>query len=67
MTQKFNLEEAWRAAIQREQDAHDLYAEMRDMVEDTSLKNLFTFLIEQEKKHKQLLEEEFDRYFTPEF
>ncbi len=67
MTQKFGLEEAWQMAVQREQDAHDLYQEMRDMVEDSSLKNLFTFLMEQEKKHKQLLQEEFDRYFTPEF
>ena len=67
MTQKFNLEEAWRMAIQREQESHDLYQEMREMVEESSLKNLFTFLIEQEQKHKQLLQEEFDRYFTPEF
>jgi rubrerythrin len=64
---KIGLEEAWRMAIQREQDAHDLYQEMAEMVEDSALKSLFEFLVEQEKEHKRRLQEEFDRYFTPEF
>jgi rubrerythrin len=65
--QKMGLEEAWRMAIQNEQDAHDLYQEMAEMVEDSALKSLFEFLVEQEKEHKRRLQEEFDRYFTPEF
>jgi rubrerythrin len=69
MTANIDLEQAWRMAIQREQDASDLYTKMLDMVETerSDLKNLFEFLIEQEKKHKRLLEEEFEKYFAPEF
>jgi rubrerythrin len=67
VTKKLNLEEAWLLAIQNEQDARDLYTEMGEMVEDSALKNLFAFLVEQEKKHKQLLQEEYEKYFTPEY
>jgi rubrerythrin len=67
MAAKMQLEEAWQLAIQREQDAGELYEEMRDMVEDSALKNLFTFLIDQEKQHRRLLQEEFEKYFTPEY
>lgn len=63
---KIGLEQAWRMAIQREQEARDTYEEMLNMVEHSALKNLFTFLIEQEEKHKELLEQEFDKYFMPE-
>jgi rubrerythrin len=61
------LDEVWRRAIQRERDAQNIYAEMGRLVEDSSLKNLFAFLVEQEKKHEQMLEEEYEKYFTPEF
>lgn len=67
MVGKMELEEAWRTAIQREQEARDVYQEMANLVEDSALKSLFAFLVEQEEKHKQLLEDEFDRYFTPEY
>jgi rubrerythrin len=67
MKGKIGLEEAWRMAIQREQEARETYEEMLAMVEDSALKNLFSFLIEQEKHHKQLLEEEYEKYFTPEY
>ena len=64
MKDKIKLEEAWRLAIQREQEARDFYAEMADMVEDSALKNLFAHLIEQEENHKQLLEDEYDKMFA---
>ena len=32
MPQKMGLEEAWRMAIQNEQDAHDLYQEMAEQL-----------------------------------
>ena len=64
---KLGLEEAWQMAIQREQDARDLYEQMAEMVEDSSLKRFVSFLVEQEKNHKRLLEEEFEKYFTPEY
>jgi rubrerythrin len=67
MTEKLSLEEVWRMAIQREQEAREVYEEMANMVEESSLKNLFAFLVEQEKKHKQLLEEEYEKYFMPEY
>jgi hypothetical protein len=66
MKDKIRLEEAWQLAIQREQEAKDFYKEMAGMVEDSALKNLFAHLIEQEKKHKQLLEEEYEKMFMPE-
>ena len=67
MSEKMNLEQVWRLAIEREQEAREVYEEMADMVEDSALKNLFSFLVEQEKKHKQLLEEEYEKYFLPEY
>ena len=54
MEEKMKLEEAWRLAIEREQEARDFYAEMAEMIEDSALKNLFAFLIKQEENHKQL-------------
>lgn len=64
MKDKIKLEEAWRLAIQREQEARDFYVAMADMVEDSALKNLFAHLIEQEENHKQLLEDEYDKMFA---
>jgi len=60
---KIKLAEAWRLAMEREQQARDFYAEMADMVEDSALKNLFAFLIEQEENHRRLLEEEYEKLF----
>ena len=64
MKDKIKLEEAWRLAIQREQEARDFYAKMADMVEDSALKNLFAHLIEQEENHKRILEDEYDKMFA---
>ena len=64
MKDKIKLEEAWRLAIQREQEARDFYVAMADMVEDSALKNLFAHLTEQEENHKQLLEDEYDKMFA---
>jgi rubrerythrin len=61
---KIKLEEAWRLAMEREQQAKDFYAEMIEMVEDSALKNLFAFLGEQEANHKRLLEEEYEKLFA---
>ena len=44
MSDKPGLEEVWRLAIQNEQEAQEIYQEMAEMVEDSSLKNLFAFL-----------------------
>lgn len=67
MERKLDLEGVWQLAIAGEQEAQDLYAKMAGLVEDSALKNLFEFLVEQEKKHKQLLEDEYDKYFMTEY
>jgi rubrerythrin len=67
MSGNVSLEQVWRLAIEREQEAREVYEEMAGMVEDSALRNLFRFLVEQEKKHKQLLEEEYEKYFLPEY
>ncbi len=64
MKDKIKLEEAWRLAIQREQEARDFYQEISDMVEDSALKNLMAFLIEQEENHKRRLEDEYEKLFV---
>lgn len=64
MKDKIKLEEAWRLAVQREQEARDFYQEIFDMVEDSALKNLVAFLIAQEENHKRLLEDEYEKMFA---
>ena len=66
MKDKFKLEEAWRLAIQREQEAKDFYQEMSDMVDDSAIKSLMAFLIKQEENHKRLLENEYEKIFMAE-
>ena len=63
MRDDIKLEEAWRLAIERERQAKSFYAEMAEMVEDSALKNLLAFLIEQEEHHRRLLEEEYEKLF----
>jgi len=67
MAEKMKLEEAWRLAIRREQEAREFYEEMAKMVEDSALKSLFAHLIEQEKSHKRILEEEYEKMFMTEY
>ena len=64
MENKIKLDEAWLLAILREQESRDFYQELRDMVKDSALKSLLTFLIEQEENHKQLLEDEYEKIFA---
>ena len=59
----YELEEAWRMAIQKEQDAHDHYVRLAQMTSDAAARALFERLAEQETGHKRILEEEFARYF----
>jgi hypothetical protein len=57
------LPQAWRMAIQREQDAHDFYVRMAQTATDPSAKALFEELAAEETKHKQRLETEYRRVF----
>jgi len=67
MDKPLDLQSAWLLAIQKEQEARDTYAELADLVDDASLKSLFSFLVEQEEDHKRRLEQEYDKMFLSEF
>jgi hypothetical protein len=59
----YELEEAWRMAIQKEQDAHDHYMRLAQMTADAATQALFEKLADQETEHKRALESEFARFF----
>ncbi len=59
----YELSEAWRMAIQKEQDAHDHYIRLAQMTSDAATTALFERLAGQEMGHKRALEEEYVRYF----
>ena len=61
----YELPEAWRIAIRREQDAHDFYAKMAHSAADAATKAFFEALAQEELRHKARLEEEFKRAFQP--
>ena len=67
MKKPLDLQEAWLLAIQKEQEARDVYAELSELVDDAALKSLFDFLVEQEEDHKRRLQEEYDRVFMSDF
>ncbi len=49
-------------AAKKEQEAVELYSNLEANAEDDELKNLFQFLIQQEKTHKLKLEKEYDEH-----
>jgi len=59
----YELSEAWRMAIQKEQDAHDHYQRLAQMAGDAATTALFERLAGQEMEHKRALEKEYVRYF----
>ncbi len=59
------IPEAWRLAIQREKDAEELYARMAESATDEGTRSLFEMLVEQERRHHDLLEAEYRRLFEP--
>ena len=59
------LEKAWKIAIARETAAHAFYVQASEVIKDTALKNLFTFLAGEEKRHMTLLQDEYEKAFTP--
>jgi rubrerythrin len=52
--------EILRIAMKREERSVKLYTDLNEKNEDGSLKNLFTFLIQEEGKHKYALEKLYD-------
>lgn len=65
MVTKPKLEEAWRMAIRKEQESRELYLRLKAMSEDSAARNLFDFLAKEEERHERMLQDEFDRAFTP--
>lgn len=60
-----SLEESWRMAIAKERESRELYLELGALAEDPAVRNLFQFLAKEEERHEQMLQDEFDRAFTP--
>jgi len=52
--------EILRIAMKREERSVKLYTDLTEKNEDEALKNLFTFLIQEESKHKYALEKIYD-------
>jgi rubrerythrin len=66
ITKDTPLDQAWRVAIERETNAYEFYKQAVEAVTDSALKKLFGFLMKEEKRHKDLLEDEFEKVFTKE-
>ena len=66
MGDKISLEEGWRLAIEKEREAQRFYKQLLEMTDDAALQSLFRFLADQEVSHEHLLQDEYDRMFTPE-
>lgn len=61
----YELADAWKLAIRREQDAHDFYTKMAHSAEDAAAREFFESLAAEELRHKARLEKEFTRIFQP--
>lgn len=59
------LEEAWQLAIRRERAAQELYRALAE--KGPEMRELFTFLAEQEAGHEQRLQDEYDKAFRQEW
>ena len=62
----FELEEAWRLAIEKEKESRALYEQLGAMTQDSAARSLFEFLAQEEAKHERMLQDEFDQAFMPE-
>ena len=59
----YELQTEWRRAINNEQVSHDFYLAMAQKCTNPMLKSFFETLATEETKHKQRLEEEFQKAF----
>lgn len=62
-----SIQEAWRIAIRKEQEARQFYLEASKMMDDEAMIKLFEFLAGEEAKHERILQDDYDRYFVPEW
>jgi len=61
-SEDMNFQDLLILAAKKEQNAVDLYTKLRENAESNELKELFDFLITQEKSHKLKLEKEYERH-----
>ena len=66
ITKDTPLDQAWRVAIEREKTAYEFYRQAAEVVSDSSLRKLFEFLMKEEARHRQLLQDEFEKAFVKE-
>lgn len=59
-------EEAIKLAMEREQRARDFYLKCAGIVKDPGVKKMFEFLANEEGRHRDLLEKEYDRFIAGE-
>ncbi len=57
-------EEAVRLAMEREKRAREFYLRCAEIVANPGVKKMFEFLAREETKHFDLLEKEYNRFFT---
>ncbi len=57
-----NFQDLLILAAKKEQKAVDLYSDLERKASEKELKKLFKFLIQQEKSHKLVLEEEYEKH-----
>ena len=61
-SEDMNFQDLLILAAKKEQNAVDLYTKLREDTESNELKELFDFLIIQEKSHKLKLEKEYEKH-----
>jgi len=59
-------EEAMKLAMERERKARDFYLQCAGIVADPGVKKMFEFLANEEGRHFDLLEKEYDRFIAGE-
>lgn len=61
MTSTNNPIEIIRMALEREKEAVQEYSEFARTAEDPTIREMFLFLVEEEKRHAKLLQEEIEK------
>lgn len=62
ITAAMDYQEILVVAMKREEKAHNLYTALASKAEDAGLSKLFTFLAQEEARHKLALEKEYDEH-----
>ena len=62
---RMHLADALRLAMEKEQAAQDFYDEALKVVENPGVAALFEFLRKEEVKHRQLIQDEYDKVVQP--